>query len=94
MVDKEFEKTARKFEKRLKPNDKKYVLMTHAPPYGTKLDALLDGHCGNKSIRGFIQRTKPDYAFSGHIHENEGKRDRLGKTRLINPGPFGMVVSV
>ena len=68
--------------------------MTHAPPHNTKLDKIIDGHCGNKSIRSFITKSKPDIAFSGHIHENNGKEDKIGKTRVINPGPYGKIVIV
>jgi len=95
MVDKAFDKVAKGFYKILKNNKKKYILMTHAPPYDTKLDRLFDGgHCGNKSIRKFILKSKPSFAFSGHIHENNGKKDKLGRTTIINPGPHGMLVSV
>ena len=95
MVDKHFEKIASGFLKILKTKNKKYILMTHAPPYDTRLDKLFDeGHCGNKSVRNFIKKSKPLVAFSGHIHENNGKKDKLGRTRLINPGPEGTIVSI
>ncbi len=97
IVDRQFDKVAKSFQKILKSRkgDKKYILMTHAPPYETKLDRLFDtGHCGNKSIRNFILKSKPAFAFSGHIHENSGKKDRLGDTTIINPGPHGMLVRV
>jgi uncharacterized protein len=94
MVDKTFNKIAKAFLKILKNNKKKYILMTHAPPHNTKLDKIIDGHCGNKSVRNFIIKSKPDIAFSGHIHENNGKEDKIGKTRVINPGPYGKIVIV
>lgn len=94
MVDKAFNRIAKAFNKILKKNTKKYILMTHAPPHNTKLDKIIDGHCGNKSIRNFILKSKPVIAFCGHIHENNGKEDRLEKTRLINPGPYGQIVNV
>jgi len=96
LIDRQFDKLAKSFEKilRLRKGKKKYILMTHAPPYNTKLDSILDGHCGNKSIRNFIMKSRPSYAFSGHIHENAEKRDTLGKTRVINPGPKGILVSI
>ncbi len=97
ITDREFDKVAKSFLKILKSKKKgkKYVLMTHAPPYDTRLDRLFDGgHCGNKSIREFILKSKPLFAFSGHIHENSGRRDRLGDTSIINPGPYGMIVRV
>ena len=67
----------------------KVVLMTHAPPYGTKLDDLMEDHCGNKDIANFIREAKLDLALCGHIHENEGREDKIGITKVANPGPFG-----
>src|SRR3989344_5676869 len=50
IVDREFEKTAKtKFKKIIKDNKgKKIILVTHAPPYKTRLDKLIQGHSGNK----------------------------------------------
>jgi len=92
--DKHFDKTIKKHEKKFKENKKKLILITHAPPYNTKLDKLFDGHCGNKSIRNFIIKYQPMFAFSGHIHDNFGKHDTLGTTKLLNPGPFGKIVNI
>ncbi len=75
-------------------HDLRFVLVTHAPPHNTRLDKVMGGHCGNKSIRRFIAKAKPDLAICGHIHENAGKKDRIGKTRIINPGPYGMIVTL
>lgn len=99
MVDKYFEKISRKFEKRIKKflnkgKDKKIILVTHAPPYKTKIDMIMDEPCGNKSIKKFILKIKPDLVICGHLHENSGKKDKIGKTRIINPGPFGRIISV
>lgn len=94
--DKEFEKlTKDKFRKIMNENkDKKIILVTHAPPYGTRLDRLGKNHAGNKSFRHFIEKYQVDLAISGHLHENFGKEDRIGKTRIINPGPFGKIVEI
>jgi len=94
IVDPEFDKISGKFVKMIKSSKKKYVLMTHAPPYSTRLDQLWDGHCGNKSVRKFIKKTKPIYAFSGHIHENSGKKDRINDTIVLNGGPLGKIVTI
>ena len=96
LVDKEFEKTAKvKFKKIIKKNEnKKMILVTHAPPYKTKLDKLVQGHCGNKSIRHFVEKSKINLLICGHLHENFGKEDRIKKTKVINPGPFGKIVEI
>ncbi|MDO8740634.1 MAG: metallophosphoesterase [Candidatus Woesearchaeota archaeon] len=92
MVDKEFERTAKKFKKTIK--DEKVVLMTHAPPYRTKLDRISGMHHGSKSISHFIREIKPVLVICGHLHENSGKHDRIGKTFVINPGPMGKVIKI
>lgn len=96
IVDKEFEKIAKtKFQKIIKNNkDKKIILVTHAPPYKTRLDKLMQGHCGNRSIRKFIEKNKIDLLICGHLHENFGKVDKIKKTKVINPGPFGKIFEV
>lgn len=96
MIDKAFEKNAAmKFKNIIKNNaDKKIIFITHAPPYKTRLDKLEQGHCGNKSIRHFIERNKIGILICGHLHENFGKEDKIGKTKVMNPGPFGKIVEV
>ncbi|MGM5482211.1 MAG: metallophosphoesterase family protein [Nanobdellota archaeon] len=93
--DKHFEKMAKKFKRVHKRNkNKPYILITHAPPYGTRHDLLIDEHCGNKTIRDFIKDTQPLYAFCGHIHENSYTKDTIEDTTTINPGPKGKIIEV
>ena len=95
LKDKEFEKKAKKFKKFLsKHKDKAFVLVTHAPPYGTKLDKIGKEHVGNKSIRNFIKENKVDLGISGHIHENDGEMDKIGKSTVIHPGREGRVLKI
>lgn len=88
-IDKGFEKWANK----IKIKDKKVILVTHAPPYNTKIDTINKEPCGNKSIRRFIEKAKPILAVSGHLHECKGQ-DKLNKTLLINPGPSGKIITI
>lgn len=91
--DREFEEWVRKeFPKA--DIGKKVVLVTHAPPLDTKLDRIWDESAGCKSIRIFIEKVKPVIAISGHLHENFGKEDKIGPTRIVNPGPAGNVFTV
>jgi Icc-related predicted phosphoesterase len=91
-VDHELEETM----KNLKFDEKeKLVFITHGPPYGTKLDKLEHlGFRGSKTATEFIKKFKPDFCFCGHLHENERKIDKIGKTIIINPGKYGMVIEV
>ncbi len=95
ITDKEFDKTTIKFKKIIKNNkDKKIILVTHAPPYKTRLDKLVQGHSGNKSIRNFVEKNKVYLLICGHLHENFGKEDNIRKTKVINPGPFGKIIDI
>ncbi len=73
-----------------KKNRNKIILITHCPPYNTLLDKTFSGeHAGSKAIREFIEEKQPLLNICGHIHENEGKEDLLGRTRLICVGKEG-----
>ncbi|MBI2133569.1 metallophosphoesterase family protein [Candidatus Woesearchaeota archaeon] len=86
--DDDFEKFSKKYL-----SEKNMILITHAPPYNTKVDQLWS-HNGNKSITQFIKKAQPTLALCGHFHELFGKQDIIGKTRIINPGPEGKVIEV
>ena len=66
--------------------DRWSVLVSHAPPFNTKLDKVFLGHhVGSRSVRRFIEERKPSVVFCGHIHEAKGE-DRINGTILVNPG--------
>jgi hypothetical protein len=90
--DKELEEHFRKFKGMIKEGDK-VVFVTHAPPYGTRVDRIMNEHAGNKTIRKFIERFKPILTVCGHLHECIGN-DKIGKTFVINPGYKGKVISI
>lgn len=84
------ERELRNFAKEFtKSRDVRYhVMVSHAPPHKTKLDKVFFGfHVGSKAIRQFIESFQPDVVVCGHIHEARGF-DYIGKTLVINPGPF------
>ncbi|MBI3051322.1 metallophosphoesterase family protein [Candidatus Woesearchaeota archaeon] len=72
---------------------KNLIIVTHAPPFGTRLDLLWE-YRGNRSITGAIRSLRPLLAISGHFHEHFGERDKIGGTVLLNPGPKGVIVQV
>lgn len=90
--DKRFEHFIKSFKKRME--GKKAILVTHAPPYHTKLDYIHGESAGNKSIRDFIDKHNPILAISGHLHENSEKMEKIGKSVVINPGPNGKIIEV
>lgn len=67
--------------------DAKYkVLVSHSPPYGTKLDIIHSGiHVGSTAVRDFIENSKIDLVICGHIHEGRGT-DLLYNTKIVNCG--------
>lgn len=92
LQDAEFRKIAREWYG--KYNGKKIVLVTHQPPYGTKLDWLGNRYVGNKDFTAFTLRIKPKLALSGHLHETVGEIDVIGETKIANPGWEGMVIEL
>jgi hypothetical protein len=90
----------KEFDSICKRDNKQYkiVLLTHAPPFETKLDLVneFEGHVGNKDIKDFLLKHKPIFAVSGHIHESAGSDETIndGQTRLINPGSSGMLITL
>ena len=95
LVENDFYGTGQKFRKIIKKNkSKKTIFVTHAPPYKTKLDLIVTSHCGNKTFRNFALKNRIDLYICGHLHENFGKEDRIRKTRIINPGPYGKMIGI
>ena len=83
-----------KFSKKLSfKKGEKLILVTHQPPYKTKLDHIWDHH-GNKSYKDFINKSKPVLAVCGHLHETAGMAVKIGRTIVANPGPDGMIKEV
>lgn len=91
-TDATFREYARKWRSEIK--NKKTVFVTHGPPHGTKLDALHDGYVGNSDYTKFAERFQPALYICGHIHENAGKVDKIGKTIVVNPGWEGKVLEI
>ncbi len=92
LKDAEFRKLARHWYGEYQKE--KVVLVLHAPPFGTKLDKINGRYVGNKDFRKFIERIKPKLVICGHLHETAGKTDKIGETKVINPGWEGMVVEL
>ncbi|MEM3736827.1 MAG: metallophosphoesterase [Candidatus Bathyarchaeia archaeon] len=69
-------------------NTGKLILLSHTPPFRTKLDRLsytMSSHVGSHAVRSFIEKRKPILAICGHIHDACGV-DKLGGSILVNPG--------
>jgi len=71
----------------------KLFLVLHQPPY-SNVDLVGKNHTGNKSFTDYIKKSQPVMAFCGHIHDCEGKTDKIGKTLVVNSLPEGMEFEV
>jgi hypothetical protein len=92
--DEKFERWSKIVGKKIKRGEK-IVLLLHGPPYGTKVDELTKGtYCGNKSYTEWIKKMKPELVVCGHIHENFLRKARIGKSLVVNPGPFGAIIKI
>ncbi|MBI5397873.1 metallophosphoesterase family protein [Candidatus Woesearchaeota archaeon] len=91
--DKSFEAHSVQLTRYVKPGDN-VVFVTHQPPYNTKVDQIMGQPVGSKSFRKFIDNEKPALVLCGHLHENFNKEDRLGPTRIINPGKTGTLIDL
>lgn len=93
-TDVEFEKLVNLFKAHY-DGKKKIILVTHAPPYGTKVDLIPGlGHRGNLSIRKFIEKFQPLLHVCGHLHESFSKTDTIGRSIIVNPGPNGKIIEI
>jgi hypothetical protein len=63
------------------------ILVSHQPPRDTRCDRTRGEHVGSTAIREAVLRHQPDLVLCGHIHESAGS-DLLGRSRVINPGPW------
>lgn len=73
-----------------KPPQSNLVFVTHEPPFNTALD-LISNHTGSREIRKFIEKFQPLYCICGHFHENAGKQDKIGNTKILNPGNCAII---
>jgi Icc-related predicted phosphoesterase len=88
--DNTFARISKKVEEDLGEDDK-LIVMLHGPPFGTKVDLVGDNHTGNEDYSDFIKRAQPELVICGHLHENERKQDKIGESKVVNPGPEGKI---
>ena len=81
-------------KKMRKAGGKKRILLTHEPPFNTKLDNLGWAKVGSRNMRKIIEAYKPDVVLCGHIHETFGLTDYIGKTKIVNTGKKGVIIDL
>lgn len=75
-----------------KERSKTTIVLTHDPPYGTKLDKITwrkspryGDHLGTDQIKNFVRKYQPLLWICGNIHEGRGIM-KIGKTFVMNTG--------
>ncbi len=64
----------------------KSVLITHLPPFNSKLDlAQNTTHIGSSAVRKIIEEKKPALHLCGHVHEALNE-EKIGETLSVNVG--------
>ncbi len=87
---KTFNKLKKDFEK-IKDLEKK-IMISHMHAAKTKPE--FSGVPGSKAIRKAIKQFQPDLFISGHIHEAEGLKEKIGKTKVISVGRKGKIIEI
>lgn len=76
-------------EKLLSKPDKEFVFITHSPPFGCLDEMHNKQSIGSKTIRTFIENSRPSFVVCGHIHERWNQQDHINGIPVINAGPKG-----
>jgi Icc-related predicted phosphoesterase len=76
---------------------KPLILLSHYPPTRTAVSGttyLTPDSGGSALVRKIVETLRPALFLCGHYHQDFGKEDKLGPTRLVNPGPDGKILEV
>lgn len=74
-----------------------FVLLSHYPPWMSSLAGyrvITPDTGGSRTVLRILDALKPALFICGHYHQDFGKTDFIGRTRLVNPGPDGMILQV
>ncbi|MDD5194024.1 MAG: metallophosphoesterase, partial [Candidatus Nanoarchaeia archaeon] len=89
---KAYDKLKKDFDKIKEKKLEKKIMISHLHASGTKSE--LSGIPGNKGLRKAIDKFQPDIFLSGHIHEAEGMKEKIGKTRVYSIGRRGTIIEL
>jgi len=91
ITEKDMFATLKKAHKKVKDSEKK-VMVTHMHPQGSKSE--FSGFKGSKAVKKAIKEFKPDLHVHCHIHEAEGMKEKIGKTKVMNIGRRGKILEI
>jgi Icc-related predicted phosphoesterase len=69
----------------------RWIWLHHAPPHGVGVSWTGKEHAGDPSLVSIIEELRPDYVFSGHIHNSPFRSggawaSQIGATWIFNAG--------
>jgi len=90
-----YELSEDEFRNKLENFKKIDCLISHTPPKNTSLDLVNNNlHIGSSEVYKWIINNNPRICCCGHVHENEGKEETLGKTLCFNAGKKGIIMEI
>ncbi len=64
------------------------ILVVHSPPKGVVDQTPTGISVGSEAILAAVERVQPELVLCGHIHDCWGQEGTIGRTRVVNLGPF------
>ncbi|MDD5133282.1 MAG: metallophosphoesterase [Candidatus Nanoarchaeia archaeon] len=75
-------------------NLKKKIMVTHVHPSESVMEKFTNIFPGSKGVKKAVDIFKPDLLLCSHVHEAEGLEEKLGKTKVINVGRKGKIITI
>jgi len=73
---------------------KRKIMVTHIHPSDSKIEKFSLFVPGSDAVRKAVEKFKPDILLCGHVHEADGLEEKIGKTRVINVGRKGKIITI
>ncbi len=73
---------------------KKKIMVTHVHPTETKMEKFSSFVPGSSGVKKAIDTLHPDLLLCSHVHEAEGIEEKVGKTKVINVGKEGKIITI
>lgn len=64
------------------------ILVVHSPPKGVVDQTSTGISVGSEAILAAVERVQPELVLCGHIHDCWGQEGAIGRSRVVNLGPF------
>jgi hypothetical protein len=70
------------------------IMVSHVHPSGTQMEKFTSIFPGSNGLRRAVEKFKPDLLLCSHVHEAEGIEEMVGKTKVINVGKKGKIITI